>query len=161
MNEISQSEASNDPPALAGSTVLVVDDDARIRRVVRRALERRGSHVIEADDGKTALRILDDAPVDLVITDIFMPNIDGLALILDIRKVYPETKVIAISGGSEVVPGDYLHVAKALGAIKVFQKPFDLEALVAAVEENFGVKEIEDRSNMPTDRFADTPASKL
>jgi len=161
MNDISQSEASNDPPALAGSTVLVVDDDARIRRVVRRALERRGSHVIEADDGKTALRILDDAPVDLVITDIFMPNIDGLALILDIRKVYPETKVIAISGGSEAVPGDYLHVAKALGAIKVFQKPLDLEALVAAVEENFGVKEVEDQSNMPTDRFADTPASKL
>ena len=140
MNEISQSEASNDPPALAGSTVLVVDDDARIRRVVRRALERRGSHVIEADDGKTALRILDDAPVDLVITDIFMPITDGLALIMDIRKVYPETKVIAISGGSEVIDGDYLHVAKAFGAIKVFQKPLDLEALVAAVEESVRVE---------------------
>ena len=161
MNEISQPDASNDPPALDGLTVLVVDDDARIRRLVRRALERRGSYVIEANDGKTALRILDDVPVDLVITDIFMPNIDGLALIMVIRKMYPETKVVAISGGSEVVPGDYLHFAKALGAIKVFQKPFDLEALVAAVEENFGVKEIEDRSNMPTDRFADTPASKL
>lgn len=61
-------------------------------------------------------------------------------LILDIRKVYPETKVIAISGGSEVVTGDYLHVAKALGAIKVFQKPLDLEALVAVVEESVRVE---------------------
>ncbi len=136
----SQPEASSDPPVLAASTVLVVDDDARIRRVVRGALGLHGSHVIEADDGKTALGMLDDGPVDLVITDIFMPNTDGLALILDMRKMYPETEVIAMSGGSEVVTGDYLHVAKALGAIRVFQKPLDLEALVAAVEERLTVK---------------------
>ncbi len=75
-----------------------------------------------------------------MITDIFMPDIDGLALIMDIRKMYPETKVIAISGGSEVVTGDYLHVAEALGAIRAFQKPLDLEALVTEAEEIIRVK---------------------
>ena len=96
--------------------------------------------MIEADNGKSALRMLDNASVDLVITDIFMPDTDGLALILGIRKAYPETKVIAISGGSDVIDGDYLHVANVFGAVRVFHKPLDLEALVAAVEESVRVE---------------------
>ncbi len=75
-----------------------------------------------------------------MITDCFMSDSGGLALILGIRKAYPETEVIAISGGSEAVTGDYLHVAEVFGTIRVFHKPLGLEALVATVEESVRVE---------------------
>ncbi len=80
--------------------ILVIDDDDQIRRVLRRALEAEGHEVLEAGNGKTALRVHRTSPAELVITDIHMPEMSGIELATSIRKIRPETKVLFISGYS-------------------------------------------------------------
>jgi CheY-like chemotaxis protein len=117
------------------ATILLIDDDEAFRSMLRRALQRRGYDVIEAAEGGAALRALSDATVDLVITDIIMPDMEGIETIQALRRTYPNLKIIAMSGGGRMQPDGYLEVAKAFGAFRVFSKPFDNEQLFAAIEE--------------------------
>jgi CheY-like chemotaxis protein len=112
--------------------ILIVDDEEQIRTVLRQKLERCGYDVCEAADGTEAIRALATIRFDLVITDIIMPDKDGLETILFIRKHQPEVKIIAISGLMNQL---YLQNARGLGAARVFQKPLSLASLVDAVEE--------------------------
>ena len=119
--------------------ILLVDDDEAVRSVLRRGLERAGYEVREAGEGGAALKLLASAPADLVITDLVMPDMEGIELILALRKTHPKLPVIAMSGGGRAVgPGSYLQIARACGAVKILAKPFATEQLLAALQELLG-----------------------
>jgi DNA-binding NtrC family response regulator len=109
--------------------VLVIDDDPQVRRAVRRLIEMEGHEVAEAENGKVALRQLANDPADLVITDIYMPEMDGIELLAQLRETLPEARLVAMSGGGVLPAYHMLGAAKALGAIAVIEKPFDIEAV--------------------------------
>jgi DNA-binding response OmpR family regulator len=115
--------------------ILVIDDDEQIRRLLRIALNRRGFDVVEANDGLSALRLLASTPVDLVITDVVMPRMEGLETIRHLRAA-GQTRIIAMSGGGGGIGYlDYLEFAEKLGASATFAKPFAPTEIVHAVEQ--------------------------
>ena len=117
------------------ASVLIVDDEDQIRTLMHTALERAGFQVQEAVDGKEALACYRKQPFDLVIMDILMPDQDGLESIIQLRREFPTVKVIAITGGSDMIGVlNFLEVARMLGARRTLQKPFDLTTLVEAAE---------------------------
>jgi two-component system response regulator (stage 0 sporulation protein F) len=113
------------------ATILVIDDQAPIRALLRVALKGAGHEVLEASNGRLGLKLYQERPVDLVITDIVMPEMDGLEMILELTRNFLNVKVIAMSGGLE--SEGQLRVAKLLGARQTFQKPLDMEELLSAV----------------------------
>lgn len=113
--------------------ILVIDDQASIRRVVRRALELDGHEIIEAEEGEAGLALLASAQVALVITDIFMPGLDGIVTLREIRTRFPAVKVMVISGGDETGLMDLRRDAELLGAVTSLPKPFDAKELLATV----------------------------
>ena len=115
--------------------ILVIDDDNTIRTLLRRILENAGHEVIEASNGRIALDMQRENPAELIITDIFMPEKEGTEVIMDMNEEFPGVKVIAMSGGGNIADVDYLNLAKNLGALKTFQKPFKQADILAAVEE--------------------------
>ena len=116
--------------------VFLVEDDDQVRTMLRITLEREGYEVDDAPDGKAALRKVRSGPKpDVVITDIMMPDQDGLGTIMDLRREFPETGIIAISGGGSVVRHNYLDHARLLGASFTFAKPVERKKLLAAVGE--------------------------
>jgi two-component system, chemotaxis family, chemotaxis protein CheY len=115
-------------------SILVVDDENQIRRLVRETLEQAGYRVTEASDGKEALQQYRLAPADLVILDILMPNQDGLETTIALRREFPDVKVIVITGGSDMIGIlNFLDVAKMLGAHSTLQKPFEMKTLLDTV----------------------------
>ena len=116
------------------SHVLVAEDDQTFRSVLRLALAKAGHAVLEAPDGRTAIELLRTQPVKLVITDILMPGIDGLELLIEFRAINPTVPIIAMTGGHPNT-ALYLKIAKALGAQNVLSKPFKTEALLAIISE--------------------------
>ncbi|MEQ8666595.1 MAG: response regulator [Rhodospirillales bacterium] len=134
--------------------ILVVDDVENVRYSLRLVLENAGHEVFEAENGIYAENLLRDHAFDLVITDIIMPDKEGMELIMDINEMYPATKVIAITGGgrtnspvalrgSEEIMGIeasgpsqiYLEAAGMLGAHDTLIKPFDTARLMASVDQ--------------------------
>lgn len=115
--------------------ILVIDDEEPIRAMLRQALESAGHEVVEAGDGKEAIRSYLQQLPDLVITDIVMPEREGLECILELRKLNPELKIMAVSGGGRLHMMNVLEVARRFGACRTFPKPFDIVALVCAVQE--------------------------
>ncbi|RPH79684.1 MAG: response regulator [Nitrospiraceae bacterium] len=117
------------------SSILVVDDEDQIRRLITEALEQAGYHVTEARDGKEALQQYRRAPADLVIMDILMPDQDGLETTVVLRRESPDVKIIVITGGSDMIGIlNYLDVAKMLGAHSTLQKPFEMKTLLETVQ---------------------------
>jgi len=112
--------------------ILVVDDSEVVRNILRSKLEGCGYEVVEAADGQKAIQRLDEGAFDVVITDILMPEKDGLETLQHVRKTQPDAKVIAISGAGNDL---YLENARGLGASRVFAKPFKLEEIADAVKE--------------------------
>ncbi|MEW6262107.1 MAG: response regulator [Thermodesulfobacteriota bacterium] len=115
--------------------ILVIEDDENTRDVLRQMLNRSGYEVVEARDGKEGLKLYRMEPADLVITDILMPEKEGIQTIMELRREFPWVKIIAISGGGVVGPETYLTMARELGADRTLSKPFTLTALVALVKE--------------------------
>ena len=111
--------------------ILLIDDEAQVRMLVQVALEGAGHHVLTAENGKHALRLLEHQEVDVILVDILMPDMDGLELIPLLRKTRPASKIIAISGGSG--EWNYLDTAKCFGAHDTLKKPFSLQELLNAV----------------------------
>jgi len=121
---------ASQPPAQTNGTVLVVDDEEVVRNVLRERLEVDGHEVSEASNGRDAIQRLDEGTFDVIITDILMPETDGLELLMHARKMQPDAKVIAITGAKNSLHRDN---ARGLGASQVFEKPFELEDIAAAV----------------------------
>lgn len=115
--------------------ILVIDDDSQTRQMLRQALERAGYSVVEARDGAEGLQYYQENPADLVITDILMPEKEGLETIRELREKFPSVKIIAISGGGRTGKLDFLPVAKKLGALRTLYKPFPLQELLDAVRD--------------------------
>jgi CheY-like chemotaxis protein len=118
--------------------ILVIDDDDQVRMLLRIMLESAGYQVEEAADGKRALQLYLERPIDLIITDLIMPEKEGLETIRELNRHAPGTKVIAISGGGQIGPRNYLEFASALGAARTFTKPIDREELLNAIRELLG-----------------------
>jgi CheY-like chemotaxis protein len=115
--------------------VLVSDDEPGIRSIMCRVLEAAGHDVVAFADGRGAIEHARQEPADLLITDIFMPDVEGLETIREIRRLRPDMPIIAISG-VDVDGGDYLGVARKFGAVATLRKPFwpaDLLELVSRV----------------------------
>jgi DNA-binding response OmpR family regulator len=115
--------------------ILLIEDDHDVRTMLRLTLAKFGHTVTEARDGKEGLRLLDAADPQLVITDLLMPEMEGLSVVMELRVTRPALKIIAISGGGRVGPDNYLRVAKHIGARKILVKPFPAAALLTAVED--------------------------
>lgn len=113
--------------------VLLVDDDEALRRVLSEMLRRAGYAVRVAEDGDVALKMLRQGPVDLVITDLIMPNKEGLETIRELRQIQPGLKILAISGGGRMPPDVYLLLAGHLGANQTLTKPFSSSKLLETV----------------------------
>jgi len=116
--------------------VLVVDDEDNMRFMIREMLEQDSHEVIEATTGKEAMVEFRRSPADLVITDLVMPDKNGLDLIMDIKQNYPNVRILAISGGGGVNGRfDYIPIAELIGASSVMRKPFKLADLRDKVKE--------------------------
>ena len=113
------------------ATILVIDDQEPIRSLLRAVLEGAGYQVLEASNGRRGLEVYRERSADLIITDIVMPEMNGLELILELTRSFLNVKVIAITGAMESNGG--LNVAKLLGARQTFRKPLDMGRLLSAV----------------------------
>ncbi|HWF59077.1 MAG TPA: response regulator [Nitrospira sp.] len=115
-------------------SVLVVDDQDQVRQLIRETLELAGYQVEEARDGKEGLDRYRARATDLVIMDILMPDQDGLETIMTLRREFPDTRIIAMTGGTDTIGIlNFLDVAKMLGAGRTLQKPFELKVLLDTV----------------------------
>jgi CheY-like chemotaxis protein len=118
--------------------ILVIDDDASVRMVVREMLNRAGHKVAEAADGQLGVARYHMLRPDLVLTDIIMPNQEGIETIMQLRRLDPPARIIAMSGGGRTGNTDFLAMAKKLGAAGTIAKPFrakELTDIVASVLE--------------------------
>lgn len=133
-HSVTKAEPDSGAPKSAPATrLIVVDDDEPFAFGIAKLLERKGYHVRVATNGRRALEILTKATADVVITDIFMDEMEGLETIVQLRREHPHIRVIAMSGGSCLVGFDCLSLARSLGAGRVLQKPVTIDALVEAV----------------------------
>lgn len=113
--------------------ILVIDDEDMVRSTLRYALERAGHQVSEAGNGRDGIKTLARGGIDLLITDIVMPEMEGIETIRAARKEQADLKIVAISGAA-ATSVDFLELASRLGADEVMRKPFSTQALVDAVE---------------------------
>lgn len=120
------------------ASILIMDDDEQIRTMLRMLLEGSGYKVVEAHDGTQGIRLFREDPTDLIITDIIMPDKEGIETIMELKRDFPDVKIIAISGGGRSDPEEYLYLAKKLGAQRTIAKPFEKEDLLKAVRELVG-----------------------
>lgn len=121
--------------------ILVVEDDNDLRTMLKVSLSRRRFTVLEAENGKEALAHFKPSVTDLVITDLIMPEEDGLKVIMRMRELKPSIKIIAISGGGKAGPGSYLNLAKALGADAIYSKPFSVNDMITKIEELLDIEQ--------------------
>lgn len=114
--------------------ILVVEDDSSFRKVLVRMLTRAGYEIDQAGDGNQALEVCAEFKPDLVLTDIIMPDKEGLETIQELLEISPDLKIIAMSGGGKFGPDSYLPLAEKLGAKASLQKPFMRDELLSTIE---------------------------
>jgi DNA-binding NtrC family response regulator len=115
--------------------ILIIDDEVSIRRALQRFLERAGHEVVSATNGSEAVRLWRQRAGDLAITDIHMPEKNGLETIVELRQIAPQARILAMSGGDLNTRVDVLGDATLLGAVRTISKPFTLEEMLQAVEQ--------------------------
>jgi DNA-binding NtrC family response regulator len=119
------------------STILLVDDDPDLIGALRnrfRTAEKGRWHILTASNGKEALEVVSRSGVDVVVTDILMPDKDGLELVMELHKAHPAVKIIAMSGGGPRIGTEPLKFARQLGAHMTIEKPFEFARLVEMLE---------------------------
>ncbi len=117
--------------------ILLVEDVRVERTILKRWIEELGCEVIEATNGNEGYDAYYDHQPDLVITDILMPEKEGIQMMIDLKGDFPDVKIFAISGAGVKDPGEYLSLARDMGALRTFVKPIDRGELLAAVVEYF------------------------
>lgn len=119
--------------------ILIIDDNDEFRAVFREMLEKAGYGVIEASNGNEGIKLYRQSPTDIVITDIVMPGKEGMETMVELKREFPDVKLIAMSGGGFEDPETYLEGAKLIGgAIRTFAKPFSMEAMLKAIKDIIG-----------------------
>jgi len=114
--------------------ILIIDDDISVRIALRILLQKAGHETVEALNGKEGLRVFNQNPTDLIITDILMPERDGVETLLEIRAHHPDVKVMAISGNA----AEFLPILEDLGAQHTMTKPFNADEVLEAVQNLLG-----------------------
>jgi len=114
--------------------ILVMEDERIIQTIIRRYLEREGHEVVIAGDGEEGIKLYNERPADLVLTDIIMPKKEGIETIRDLKKISPDVKIIAMSGGGKIDSEDYLDLAAKFGVKATFIKGSDWSMLGPLVE---------------------------
>jgi len=114
--------------------ILIIDDDELMRTTLFRTLEAAGHEVVEATDGNEGLLAFENGGIELVITDIMMPEKEGLETIRELRRSDGEVKIVAISGGHRTGNLNYLGMAAVFGANGTLAKPFRREDLLAKID---------------------------
>ena len=120
---------------MAKHSVLIIEDDEFVKNMLRQTFKQAGYEVATASNGRIGIQLYQSEPFDIVITDLIMPDMEGIETITHLRKYNPGVKVIAISGGGRNRPDDYLHLASKLGAARTFTKPVDRDELLDAVRQ--------------------------
>jgi len=115
--------------------ILIMDDDNLIRRMLRQVLEQEGHEIVEARDGTEGINLNRKLHCDLIITDIIMPEKEGIETIGELRREFPDIKIIAMSGGGRIGPDAYLKMAKDFGAMRTIVKPIGKDELLKATKE--------------------------
>ena len=122
--------------------ILVIEDDADERKLFTAVLEGAGYDVLEAPEGATGIRVFHETPCDLVLTDIFMPEKEGLETIFELKQEYPDLKIIAMTGGTTWIrhsadhsSNNILHMAETMGAERTLEKPINIQKLEELVQE--------------------------
>lgn len=116
------------------ASILIIDDEPGIREMLYDILESEGYEVMEAPNGKAGIKLQNELNFDLVITDLIMPEKEGIETIIELKRDFPNVKIIAISGGGRVDPDNYLFTAQHLGADETFAKPINIEELLETIE---------------------------
>lgn len=116
------------------TNVLVVDDNPDLGMTLKMALELEGYRAVLATTGTQALALQRQTPANVVITDIFMPDSDGFELIATVRREFPETRIIVMSGGGQKLKRDYLSSAELMGVDATLQKPFEIDELLKVLQ---------------------------
>ncbi len=122
--------------------ILIIDDDVVFRQMLRKMLERAGYEVTEAGDGREGMRLFREARADLVITDILMPEQDGVETVIKLKREFADVGIIAISGGGQIDSKEYLKVAEGFGVTHTFSKPLDRKRLLQAIQELLGTAQV-------------------
>jgi DNA-binding response OmpR family regulator len=118
--------------------ILIIEDDDEVRDFLESVLQRAGHETMTAANGREGVQVFRSAQFDLVITDIIMPEKDGIETIMDMKREQRELKVLAISGGGRAEPDNYLESARLLGADATMKKPFTHQDMLATVRELLG-----------------------
>ena len=118
--------------------ILIIDDDVQFLKMLRQMLERAGYEIVEASNGKIGIKLFRENPTDLIITDIFMPDKDGLETIMELKQEFPAIKIIAMSGGGQKNEFCYLDIAKIFGVNRSLNKPFERQEILQVIEELVG-----------------------
>jgi DNA-binding response OmpR family regulator len=121
--------------------ILIVEDNRELREMLKESLTRKRFTVQEAENGKDAIIHFKPGVTDLVVTDLIMPEEDGLKVIMTLRGIKPSLKIIAISGGGKAGPANYLNMAKALGADAIYYKPFSVNEMIGKIEELLSIEQ--------------------
>ena len=119
--------------------ILIIDDVDLVRFTLRQILEKAGHEVLDAANGREGISLQQASPADVIITDIIMPEMEGVETIIQLRREYPQVPIIAISGGGRVGNKEYLELARKFGARHVFGKPLDRRAFLQAIDESLAV----------------------
>lgn len=115
--------------------ILIIDDEDQSRNMLCQALTRAGYEVLTASDGNEGIELFRTVRADLIITDILMPDKEGLETIMDLRRDFPDVKIIAMSGGGLTGNLNFLDIAERLGAQRTLEKPFHLQEVLQLVQE--------------------------
>jgi DNA-binding response OmpR family regulator len=115
--------------------ILVIDDNPDVLAALHKAFTAEGHAVEDAPDSATGIRLHHENPFDLILTDIVMPDKEGISTIIELRREYPELKIIAMSGGGDFEPYGYLDIAKRVGADRTIPKPFSLKEIMEVVND--------------------------
>jgi len=123
------------------ASILVIDDDPSLRRTMRRILERGGHSVREAEHGLAGLRMVAAEAPDVVVTDLLMPEKEGIETIVELREKHPSVGILAVSGAGGLADGGPLVDAKLFGADSTLPKPFAVEDFLRAIEDVLEARE--------------------
>lgn len=115
--------------------VLLIDDEPMVRKIVRKMLERAGHHVVDVENGREGLVQLEQHACELILTDIIMPEVEGIEVLTTVKAKYPQSRVIAMSGGGRTGNIDFLEIASKFGASATLHKPFTYETLLSVIEQ--------------------------
>lgn len=118
--------------------ILIIDDEQNVREAIGKIVESMGHVPVEAINGREGIRKFRERPTEVVISDILMPEKEGLETIRELRSIAPSVKIIAISGGARLQGTDFLSVAEQLGADAVLRKPFKIDQLCDMINSCLG-----------------------